>query len=187
MRRLLGAPALPLLYSLYYTVQYFLPFRSKKKCPHLLLFIFIYLNKRSCGVIDTACIFYFFPYHRCFAYDFRFRSSPKVCLCMHSNICANSNLYSGAQDGCFDKKKKRGSKISWHCLVFFHQRIPPGPLIHGLKPFWILLRILRDMIDFRTQKSCMRCQWHRMHENLLLDSPFKFKYFLVVGKDNSGT
>jgi hypothetical protein len=106
MRRLLGAPALPLLYSLYYTVQYFLPFRSKKKCPHLLLFIFIYLNKRSCGVIDTACIFYFFPYHRCFAYDFRFRSSPKVCLCMHSNICANSNLYSGAQDGCFDKKKK---------------------------------------------------------------------------------
>jgi hypothetical protein len=48
--------------------------------------------------------------------------------------------------------------------VFFHQTIPPGPLIHGLKPFWILLRIRRDMIDFQTQKSCMRCQWHRMHK-----------------------
>jgi hypothetical protein len=32
--------------------------------------------------------------------------------------------------------------------VFFHQIIPPGPLI--------LLRIRRDIIDFRTQKSCMR-------------------------------
>jgi hypothetical protein len=61
------------------------------------------------------------------------------------------------------------------------------PLIHGLKPFWILLRIRRDMIDLRTQKSCRRCQWHRMQKNLLLCSPFKFIYFLVVGYANSGT
>jgi hypothetical protein len=46
-------------------------------------------------------------------------------------------------------------------LWFFHQVIPP--LIHGLKPFWILLRIRRDMINFRTQKSCMRCRWPRIH------------------------
>jgi hypothetical protein len=37
------------------------------------------------------------------------------------------------------------------------------------------------MIDFLMQKSCMRCQWHRMHENFLLGSPFKFIFFLVVG------
>jgi hypothetical protein len=37
------------------------------------------------------------------------------------------------------------------------------------------------MIDFRTQKSCMRCQWHRMHENFLLRSPFKFIYFFSGG------
>jgi hypothetical protein len=52
--------------------------------------------------------------------------------------------------------------------VFFHQIIPPGPLIHGLKPFWILLQIRRVMIDFRTQKSCMRCQWHRMHKHFFV-------------------
>jgi hypothetical protein len=42
-------------------------------------------------------------------------------------------------------------------LGFFHQTIPPGPLIHGLTPFGILLRYRRDMIDFRTQKSCKNC------------------------------
>jgi hypothetical protein len=26
----------------------------------------------ACGVIDTPCIFNFFAYHRCFAYDFHF-------------------------------------------------------------------------------------------------------------------
>jgi hypothetical protein len=46
---------------------------------------------------------------------------------------------------------------------FFSSNKPHGPLIHGLKSFWILLRIRRDMINFRTQKSCMRCQWHRLH------------------------
>jgi hypothetical protein len=33
---------------------------------------------------------------------------------------------------------------------------------------------------FRTQKSCMRCQWHRVHEIFLLGSPFKFIFFLMV-------
>jgi hypothetical protein len=52
--------------------------------------------------------------------------------------------------------------------LVFHQTIPPGPLIHMLKPFWILLRIRRDMIDFRTQK-------------FFSGSPFKLIYFLVGG------
>jgi hypothetical protein len=49
----------------------------------------------------------------------------------------------------FFKVKKNLFKNNWHVKgtvswefrpsVFFHQTIPPGPLIHG--PFWILLRI----------------------------------------------
>jgi hypothetical protein len=42
------------------------------------------------------------------------------------------------------------------------------------------------MIDFRTQKSCMRCQWHSMHENCLLGSPFKFTYFFSGGVGQFG-
>jgi hypothetical protein len=47
------------------------------------------------------------------------------------------------------------SRDFFFCLRFFHQTIPTGPLIHGLKPFWILLRIRRDMIDFeRKNRAC---------------------------------
>jgi hypothetical protein len=70
---------------------------------------------------------------------------------------------------------------------FFHQTIPPGPLIHRLKPFWILLQICRDMINFRTWKLCMWCQWHRMLEKIFLGSPFKFISFLSGGVGHSGT
>jgi hypothetical protein len=38
---------------------------------------------RACGVIDTACIL------------------------KNSNVFTNSNLYSEAQDGCFDERKQR--------------------------------------------------------------------------------
>jgi hypothetical protein len=50
--------------------------------------------------------------------------------------------------------------------VFFHKTIPPGSLIHGLKPFWILLRIRWDIIDFRTQKSCTACIVHAVSVTL---------------------
>jgi hypothetical protein len=53
-------------------------------------------------------------------------------------------------------------------------------------PFWIRLRIRRDMIDFRPQKSCMRCQWHCMHEKFLLGSPFKFICYGSGGLDQFG-
>jgi hypothetical protein len=42
------------------------------------------------------------------------------------------------------------------------------------------------MIDFRTQKSCMRYQWHHMHEKFLLGSPFKFMYFFSGGVGQFG-
>jgi hypothetical protein len=32
----------------------------------------------------------------------------------------------------------------------------------------------------------MRCHWHRMHENFLLGSPFKFIYFFSGGVDQFG-
>jgi hypothetical protein len=47
---------------------------------------------------------------------------------------------------------------------FFHQTILPWPLINRLKPFWILLRIRRDVIDFRTQKSSLFCIWFSLLE-----------------------
>jgi hypothetical protein len=55
--------------------------------------------------------------------------------------------------------------------------MPPGALIYRLKPFWIR----RSMIEFRKQKSCIWCQWHRMHKDILLGSPFKFIYFFKGG------
>jgi hypothetical protein len=42
------------------------------------------------------------------------------------------------------------------------------------------------MIDFRTQKSCMWYQWHHMHENFLLGSPFKFMHFFSGGVGQFG-
>jgi hypothetical protein len=39
---------------------------------------------------------------------------------------------------------------------------------------------------FKTQKSRMRCQWHRMHENFLLGSPFKFICFWNGGVEPIG-
>jgi hypothetical protein len=35
--------------------------------------------------------------------------------------------------------------LDFRPLVFFHQTIPPGPLIHGLEPFCIWLRIREDI------------------------------------------
>jgi hypothetical protein len=64
---------------------------------------------------------------------------------------------------CINRSLKGTVSRDFRPSVFIHQTIPPGPLIHGLTPFWILLRIRRDMINFRTQKSCMRCHWYRMH------------------------
>jgi hypothetical protein len=61
--------------------------------------------------------------------------------------------------------------------LFFHQTKPTVAMIHRLKPFWIPLRIRRDIKYFRTQISCILCQWHSMHGNILLCSPFKFIYF----------
>jgi hypothetical protein len=45
------------------------------------------------------------------------------------------------------------------------------------KAFWILLRIRRNMIDFRTQKLIMRCQRHRMHGNFLPLKIYLFFYW----------
>jgi hypothetical protein len=59
--------------------------------------------------------------------------------------------------------------------VFFSLNNTPGPLIHGLKPFWILLRIRQDMVDFRTQ-NC-----------ILYVAPLNWSIFLVVGYDNLRT
>jgi hypothetical protein len=59
--------------------------------------------------------------------------------------------------------------------VFFIKQYPLGPWFTGLKPFWILLWIRRDMIDFRTQKLCMRCL-----------GPFKFLYFFSGGVGQFG-
>jgi hypothetical protein len=85
--------------------------------------------------------------------------------------------------------------LKWQCHEifdprFFSSTIPPGPLIQGLKPFWILLRFRRDIIDFRTQKftlkaaravwivrrPCMRCQWHI----LLSMTPHAFLIFFFA-------
>jgi hypothetical protein len=68
--------------------------------------------------------------------------------------------------------------------VFFYQTIPPGTLIHGLMPFWNMLRIFRDTIDFWMQKFCMQCQWYDMQEKL--GSPFKFVFFFLGGLGRFG-
>jgi hypothetical protein len=47
--------------------------------------------------------------------------------------------------------------------VFFSSNNTPWAPDSRLKTLWILLGIRRDMIDFRTQKSCIWCQGHRMH------------------------
>jgi hypothetical protein len=65
---------------------------------------------------------------------------------------------------CQNNFKKYSILKGLSTLGFFHQTIPPGPVIYRLKPFRVLLRIRRDTIDFRMQKSCMRCPWHRMHD-----------------------
>jgi hypothetical protein len=69
---------------------------------------------------------------------------------------------------------------------FFSLNNTPWAPDSRAKASLILLRIRRDMIDFRTQKSCMRCQWHCMHENFLLGSPFKFIYFFSGGVGQFG-
>jgi hypothetical protein len=49
-------------------------------------------------------------------------------------------------------------KGTWHeifDLCFFHKSTPPRPIIHGLKPFWIWLRIREE-----NPMSSQRCQWH---------------------------
>jgi hypothetical protein len=48
-------------------------------------------------------------------------------------------------------------------LIFFHQTIPAGPLIHGLKPFRIRLRIREVFRQSRCLTgviSTQRCHWH---------------------------
>jgi hypothetical protein len=63
---------------------------------------------------------------------------------------------------------------------FFHQTIPPGPLIHGRKPFWILIEFAEiwSISEHKNRACGVR---NRMHENFLLGSPFKFIYFFRGG------
>jgi hypothetical protein len=72
--------------------------------------------------------------------------------------------------------KKIGRVVSrdFRPPVFFIKQYSLGPW------FWILLRICRDMVwsSFRCKK---KCNWHRMHENVLLGSPFLFIYYYSGG------
>jgi hypothetical protein len=55
-------------------------------------------------------------------------------------------------------------KGPWHeifDLCFFHKSTPPKPRIHGLKPFWIWLRICEESWLWNPRFSSQRCQWHR--------------------------
>jgi hypothetical protein len=56
-------------------------------------------------------------------------------------------------------------------LWFFHQTIPPGPLIHGLKPFCIWLRIREDIRLRNRQFLHQQCQWHRWCQKWSLYNP----------------
>jgi hypothetical protein len=61
-------------------------------------------------------------------------------------------------------------------VFFTSNNTPWGP---ELKSSWILLRIRRDMLNFLTQKSCMRCQLHPCM--ILLGSPFNYTHFCSSG------
>jgi hypothetical protein len=65
-----------------------------------------------------------------------------VCMCCHPFVRTNltNNLM------CFVRiTYVKGTLLrDFRPSFFFHQTIPPGPLIYGLKPFRIWLRICRD-------------------------------------------
>jgi hypothetical protein len=63
----------------------------------------------------------------------------------------------------------------------FHQSIPPGPLIHRLIFLTSDLYSRKNILLFNHWFPCLRCQWHRIHEIILLDSPHKFILFCSGG------
>jgi hypothetical protein len=131
---------------------------------------------------NTVLLSYFIPFYLPFGWVF----SPSFLALFRSpgsgsgyRRPSNADLmWIQIRNTASDTVPLKGSVTRFLTLRFFHQTIPPGPLIHGLKPCWILLRVRRDMLDFRTQKSCMQFQWHRMHKKFFLGSPFKFIFFL---------
>jgi hypothetical protein len=61
--------------------------------------------------------------------------------------------------------------------VFFHKTIPPRALIHGLKPFWIWLRIRQENLFGNRQNRIPRSQWDRGNRNFLSEFPFNIDFF----------
>jgi hypothetical protein len=67
----------------------------------------------------------------------------------------------------------KGLDTKFFTSVFFHQTIPPRPLIHGLKPCWIRLRIcgVNRQSWLHTQRCplwhAQQSHWHRCATNFV--------------------
>jgi hypothetical protein len=77
------------------------------------------------------------------------------------------NETSEADSACHSRKRLLASipfkgtvSRDFRPLVFFHQKIPPRPLIHALKYFRIFLRIRRDMNEYVWSRAMSHSAWH---------------------------
>jgi hypothetical protein len=128
----------------------------------LLSLKYLVLFKRSCPKVFRISFLILQDSSKCVYSDLCGISLDKMAKC-----CINSPIFRAM---LYD--------LQGHCheifdIRFFSSNNPPGPLILGLKPFLILLRICEYCHLFNRPFSCMRCQWHHMHDNVLLGwSPY---------------